>query len=603
MPLALQADFFGGGAPIVLAPAVLKPPPKSAQQLEQDRKNAAAKAKADQQRADQRVQAANAAYAAKRNQEAKELAAYHARLMKDPGPEGRAYRARQRSIHSAGSGGILGAALKGTGAVVNTTAKAAGTVVKTAAKAASSVGKVLSSVPVVGVGLKGVWDLTVGAPFQVADRIVKGQRLDQVALRTLEAHVQSVRDVAPYAQTVISLVPAVGPGLSAGIGAGLALAAGASLTDALVQGVSQSLPGGALARTAFSVGKAAVEGKPIDQAAINSLPLGAAERTALRAGLDATKRIARGEDVDAALIAQADKAVQLLPKEARGALQTGVAIAQGRNLQSVAKQAASAAGVKVPTVATVAKGAGAMGLSLPKIKVPSAKDVVNTAKKAAGTTASAQVKAVAAVAKKPAATQIKAITKPAVVVASAAKKAVAAAAPKVTPPKAAPVKLPVVSAKLSTALQQSLQKATAKVTTTLSTQQLPIKASKPPAPPTKAAPKATTAKPPAAIAKSAPAKPAAKPVTTTKPPVAAKPAAPKPPTAAGKTPPAAAKAPTAAKPPTAKAPAAPKSPVATPVKVASSPAVAKTNAPVREGIFIGKDGVIQRGRRWLEAAS
>lgn len=208
--------------------------------------------------------------------------------------------------------------------------------VKGIAKAGRSVGKTLGKVPVVGKGLKGVFDLTANAPFQVAGKIASGERLDRVALSTLQNQIKSVQGVAPYAQAVLSVVPVVGPGINAGLSTGLALASGRPLTAAIMAGVRASLPGGPLAAAAFDAGKAAVEGKGISSVALAALPVGAAEKRAIAAGLDAAGRIAKGQRVDAAVLAQADKAMALLPPEARTALKAGVAVAQGQNLQKIA---------------------------------------------------------------------------------------------------------------------------------------------------------------------------------------------------------------------------------------------------------------------------
>lgn len=255
----------------------------------------------------------------------------------------------KKAVKSAGKGiggavkgvgkGIGGAAKgvgKGVGGAVKGVRKGVGGAIKGVAKAGRTIGKGLGKVPVVGGGLKGVFNLTLNAPFQVADKVAKGQRLDKVALNTLKSQVNAVKDVAPYAKTVLSFVPIVGPGITAGLGAGLALASGQPVTKALLEGVSGLIPGGNIARQAFNVGKAAVEGKGLDKIALSALPIGNAEKKALEAGLNAAARVARGERLDKALLKQADKALGALPADARKALQIGVALGQGQNLQKIA---------------------------------------------------------------------------------------------------------------------------------------------------------------------------------------------------------------------------------------------------------------------------
>lgn len=208
--------------------------------------------------------------------------------------------------------------------------------IKDVAKAGRTVGRTIGKVPVVGGGLKGVFDLTLNAPFQVAGKIANGDRIDQVALATLKSHVQSVKAVAPYAQTVISFVPVVGPGVSAGLGAGLALASGQPITAALAEGVKGALPGGALAKGIFDASAAVVQGKPIDQIVLSTLPLDANSKKGLAMALDVTKRLSKGERVDKALIAQADNAIKLLPIDAQKSFKIGTALAEAQKLQKIA---------------------------------------------------------------------------------------------------------------------------------------------------------------------------------------------------------------------------------------------------------------------------
>ena len=241
--------------------------------------------------------------------------------------------------------GWLKKAVRSAGKVAKGAVKVAVAPVKLVAKAGRTVGKTLGKVPIVGGGLKGVFDLTLNAPFQVAGQIASGVRIDKVALNAVKAHVRQVKAVAPYAQTVISLVPAVGPGVSAGIGAGLALASGQPITAAITEGIKSALPGGALAKSVFNVSQALVEGKSIPSAAINALPLGSKEKQALRIGLNVTIGLAQGKRVDKVLISQADRALAILPKDTLKALQIGSAVGEAKRLQKIAGKHVSAAGL------------------------------------------------------------------------------------------------------------------------------------------------------------------------------------------------------------------------------------------------------------------
>ena len=207
---------------------------------------------------------------------------------------------------------------------------------RSVSKAGNKISRQLGKIPVVGAGLKGVFDLTTNGPFQLAAGVAKGERLDRVAMQHLQSQVKAAKGVAPYVQTVLSFVPVVGTGINAGLSAGLALASGRPLTSALLEGVRGAIPGGPIATAAFDMGKAAIEGKSLTNIALSALPVGDTEKKAIGMGLNAAARIAKGERVDAALLKQADAAMQLLPVEARTALKTGLAVAQAQNLQKVA---------------------------------------------------------------------------------------------------------------------------------------------------------------------------------------------------------------------------------------------------------------------------
>lgn len=172
------------------------------------------------------------------------------------------------------------------------------------------------------------------APVSLAVHIAKGERIDRAALSVLKEQVKAVKTLAPYAQMVISFVPGVGTGLSAALGAGLALASGQNITDALMAGVKGALPGGPVAAAAFDVATAIARGKPITEVALSVLPVGDREKKAIAAGIAVAGRIARGQSVDKALLAEADRALDLLPADARKAVSAGVALASGQVVQA-----------------------------------------------------------------------------------------------------------------------------------------------------------------------------------------------------------------------------------------------------------------------------
>lgn len=241
---------------------------------------------------------------------------------------------------SVGFFGFVKKAVKSVGkavskAVPKAIKKAASTVVSSAKGAASAI----TRLPVVGPAVKAYSSL-VTLPVQGVQQLVAGKRIDHIALNQFKTALSNARTLAPYAQTVVSFVPGVGQGLSAGIGAAAALSQGKPIDQALIEGVKSSLPGGPLAQAAFSVATDVVQGRPLTSAAINALPIAPAARTALIQGVAAARDLAAGKKVSQVVI---DRALQNLPPEVQRAVQVGVAIGQAKNLQTGAVAAVQGA--------------------------------------------------------------------------------------------------------------------------------------------------------------------------------------------------------------------------------------------------------------------
>ncbi len=227
----------------------------------------------------------------------------------------------------------------------NAITKAAGSVVHEAVHVATHnpianlANKAISAVPVVGPLAHSVASL-VSTPLAVADQLAQGGRLDKVAMNALKTSLADVKQIAPYAQIVLSAVPGIGTGLNAAIGAGLALASGQNISDALVSGVRSMLPGGPLAAAAFDVAHAAMQGKPLSSVALNALPIPPAQKTALVQGVSLAKDLASGKKVSQALV---DAATHALPADLQKAVQVGAALAHAKSLQGAVGTLAHAA--------------------------------------------------------------------------------------------------------------------------------------------------------------------------------------------------------------------------------------------------------------------
>jgi hypothetical protein len=206
----------------------------------------------------------------------------------------------------------------------------------------------IGKIPIVGAPVHTVFSAAYNATMAPLNNTVAaaihGKRLDKAVLDTLHAEVHSVKDVAPYAKMVVSMVPGVGTGISAAMGAGLALANGQPIDKALLAGAIGALPGGAIAHAAASAAAAGVEaaarGEKIDvhSAAgtlMNSLPIPAGAKEALQTGSHVVGTVAGGKAVTNTVSdAMVQQAIKTLPPEAQKAYQSGLALGAAAVAQS-----------------------------------------------------------------------------------------------------------------------------------------------------------------------------------------------------------------------------------------------------------------------------
>lgn len=214
---------------------------------------------------------------------------------------------------------------------IKTCGKAVGSGVKVVTTPIGALGKEIKKIPVIGKPLSATYNLTINAPFKVAHNIASGQRLDNVVVGHFKGQLADAKTVAPYVQTVISVVPGIGQGVSGAIGAGLALSEGRPISDALIAGIKGALPGGPAAQAAFSVAAAAAQGKPIDEVALSALPLNPEQKKAIGACAKFAKDVAAGKRVDDAAF---NSARSMLPPAVAAAVGTGLAVGRGKALQN-----------------------------------------------------------------------------------------------------------------------------------------------------------------------------------------------------------------------------------------------------------------------------
>jgi hypothetical protein len=186
----------------------------------------------------------------------------------------------------------------------------------------NSIGDAVKKVPVVGQLFHGLLGIAT-QPFSISENILKGNRVDHVAVAALKQRIADIREVAPYAQTVIALVPGIGPVASSAIGAGLALAQGLPADEVAMAAVAGAIPGGAVALAAYNVGRTAlvqhrVGGvaslvSSIGQAA--GIPIPPTANAALTGGLNVLQSMVNGQKPDAALL---QAALKVAPDIAKG---------------------------------------------------------------------------------------------------------------------------------------------------------------------------------------------------------------------------------------------------------------------------------------------
>jgi hypothetical protein len=215
--------------------------------------------------------------------------------------------------------------------------KAAGTVTKSADSLVKKAQRKIKKVPVAGTLVSSLYDWTYGAKVELVRQIAKGERIDKAAYAALKVKVKAGQELAPYAQTIISMVPGVGPGVSGAIGAANALSKGRRIDEALYEGIKDSIPGGPAARAAFEVSYALASGKDPGKAALQAIPVGPTEKRLIVEGVGAVTDLAKGKKLNEVLV---DRGIAAMPDaKTRKAAQIGIALAEGKRLQDIAYQA------------------------------------------------------------------------------------------------------------------------------------------------------------------------------------------------------------------------------------------------------------------------
>lgn len=174
-------------------------------------------------------------------------------------------------------------------------------VAKDVAHTVEDVGHAIGKVPLIGA----LSSIAMG-PFDLAVHIGRGERIDRALLHHFEQDLKSVKDVGPYAQMVLSVVPGIGTGINAAIAAGVALASGQRIDKALEAAITAAIPGGPIAKAAFDIGKGIADHRPLEQIAIGALPIPETIKEGLKTAATLTRALASGKPIDAALLSVAE---------------------------------------------------------------------------------------------------------------------------------------------------------------------------------------------------------------------------------------------------------------------------------------------------------
>lgn len=176
----------------------------------------------------------------------------------------------------------------------------------------------ISKIPYVGGILAMFFDagfhIATGPMLATIDIVIKGKRIDTVLLAQYKTALQDFKNVGPYVQMVISVIPGWGTAVSAAIGMGLALANGQPIDQAILAGVTSMLPGGPLAKAAVNMAyagiHAAISHEKLNISSLGNMAMGAAAdalnlppmaKNALMAGVGAVGQICSGVPIDRAI--------------------------------------------------------------------------------------------------------------------------------------------------------------------------------------------------------------------------------------------------------------------------------------------------------------
>jgi hypothetical protein len=241
--------------------------------------------------------------------------------------ERQAQAAQYQAKRDAADSDIFSAIGNFVGNVVKTAGHAIGTVVHSIQNAAGQVGKVIAKIPIIGGVISAVFNVAYSGAMGIVDLtvaiVIEGKRIDSAVLDSIKKEVKNFKQIAPYAQMVISVIPGIGQGVSAALSAGLALAEGQSIGEAIKAGLIGAIPGGPLIKAAVTMATETIEhvvkGERVDMGTLmqtaggvasSALGLPIAAKNVLMAGITTVGAIVQGQPLDKAVT---DSAIKAMP--------------------------------------------------------------------------------------------------------------------------------------------------------------------------------------------------------------------------------------------------------------------------------------------------
>jgi hypothetical protein len=257
---------------------------------------------------------------------------------------------------------FLGTVISSVGNALGNVAKAVDKVVPVS-KVVKGIGDVASAVDkVVPISLMVPGGIIMRFAGDTALRVARGENvLDAIAKAGSGAY-RDIRKGVQLASMVAGFVPGIGTGVGAALGAANALMNGEPITDAVIAAARGSLPGGAIAQTAFDMAANVAKGQNIGEAMLNTVRsrIPGGDSPLVRAAFDAGIALTKGQSLQQALLSSTGK---LLPKSpfAESPLAFVSKVMSGQNIQTaslsklgnLAHRKLQQTGLRIPGVGTL----------------------------------------------------------------------------------------------------------------------------------------------------------------------------------------------------------------------------------------------------------